>query len=104
MVICLERVADLHMAQQMPLPFTVHCFSKIQTGFTFPVQAHLGYPGKKRLLCSSVVPGVFRKHFDHNAVEFAVFRISKYIIVMNKYVMIGPIRCLSQCHPTIANN
>ena len=28
MVICLERGADLHMAQLMPLPLTVSCFSK----------------------------------------------------------------------------
>jgi len=34
-VICLERGADWHMAQLMPLPFTVYCFSKIQIGFTF---------------------------------------------------------------------
>ena len=34
-VICLERGADLHMAQLMPLPLTVSCFSKIQIGFTF---------------------------------------------------------------------
>ena len=34
MVICLERGADLHMAQLMPLPLTVACFSKIQIGFT----------------------------------------------------------------------
>ena len=27
--------ADLHMAQLMPLPLTVSCFSKIQIGFTF---------------------------------------------------------------------
>ena len=32
MVICLERGADLHMAQLMPLPLTVSCFSKIQIG------------------------------------------------------------------------
>jgi len=32
-VICLERDADLHMAQLMPLPLTVSCFSKIQIGF-----------------------------------------------------------------------
>ena len=30
----------------MPLPLTVSCFSKIQTGFTFLVPAHLGSPGK----------------------------------------------------------
>ena len=34
-VICLERGADLHMVQLMPLPLTVSCFSKIQIGFTF---------------------------------------------------------------------
>ena len=28
MVICLEQGADLHMAQLMPLPLTVSCFSK----------------------------------------------------------------------------
>ena len=47
MVICLERGADLHMAQLMPLPLTVSCFSKIQIGFTFLVPAHLGSPGKR---------------------------------------------------------
>jgi len=34
-VICLERGADLHMAQLMPLPHTVSCFSKIQMGLPF---------------------------------------------------------------------
>ena len=47
MVICLERVADLHMSQLMPLPLTVCCSSKIQTGFTFLVPAHPGSPGKR---------------------------------------------------------
>jgi len=42
MVICLEQGADLHMAQLMPPPLTVSCFSKIQIGFTFLVPA---YPG-----------------------------------------------------------
>jgi len=46
-VICLERGADLHMAQLMPLPLTVSCFSKIQIGFTFPAPAHPGSPGKR---------------------------------------------------------
>jgi len=49
MVICLERGADLHMAQLMPLPHTVSCFCKIQIGFTFLVPAYpadLGSPGK----------------------------------------------------------
>ena len=47
MVICLERDEDLHMAQLMPLPLIVSCFSKIQIGFTFLVPAHPGSPGKR---------------------------------------------------------
>jgi len=47
MVICLERGADLHMAQLMPLPLTVSSFSKIQIGFTFVVPVHLGSHGKR---------------------------------------------------------
>jgi len=39
-VICLERDADLHTAQLLPLPLTVSCFSKIQIGFTFVVPAY----------------------------------------------------------------
>ena len=46
MVICLERDADLHMAQLMPLPLTVSCFRKIKIGFTFLVPAHPGSPRK----------------------------------------------------------
>ena len=46
-VICLERDADLHMVQLMPLPLTVSCFSKIQIVFTFLVPAHLGSTGKR---------------------------------------------------------
>ena len=37
---CLEQGADLHMAQLMPLPLTVSCFSRSQIGFTFLVPAH----------------------------------------------------------------
>ena len=59
MVICLERGADLHMAQLMPLPLTVSCFSKIQIGFTFLVLAHLGSHGeraaKRVCVCCAVV-------------------------------------------------
>ena len=45
-VVCLEQGTDLHMAQLMPLPLTVSCFSKIQIGFTCLVPAHPGSPGK----------------------------------------------------------
>ena len=58
MVICLELSADLHMAQLMPLPLTVSCFSKIQIGFTFLVPAYLGSPGQKAVkrVCVHVCP------------------------------------------------
>jgi len=45
MVICLEQGADLHMAQLVPLPLTVSCFSKIQIAFSFLVLAYPGSPG-----------------------------------------------------------
>jgi len=50
----------LHMAQRIPLPLTVSCFSKIQIGFTFLVPAYLGSPGqravKQVLLLLSLLP------------------------------------------------
>jgi len=58
MVICLERGADFHIAQLMPLPLTVSCFSKVQISFTFLVLAHPGSPGqmvvKRVCVCGSV--------------------------------------------------
>ena len=47
MVICLELGADLHMAQLMPVPLTVSCFSEIQIGIAFLIPAHPGSPGKR---------------------------------------------------------
>jgi len=70
-VICLERDADLHIAQRIPLPLIVSCFSKIQIGFTFLVPAHPGSPGQRAVkrvcvcvcVCQSVLqPG--RKLFS----------------------------------------
>ena len=69
MLVCLERGADLHMAQRMPLPLTVSCFSKIQIGFTFLVLAHAGSPGKravKRVYACMCVP-VFGRQEEHPA-------------------------------------
>jgi len=47
MVICLERHANLHVAQLMLLPLNVSSFSKIQIGFTFLLPADPGSPGKR---------------------------------------------------------
>jgi len=55
-VICLERGADLHTAQLMPLPLTVSRFNKIQIGYTFPVPAYLSSPNG--CVCVSVCVSV----------------------------------------------
>ena len=61
MVVCLEGCADLHMAQLMPLPLTVSCFSKIQIGFIFLVPAHPGSSGKRAIeLCVCVC--IYSRH------------------------------------------
>jgi len=61
-VICLERDADLHMAQLMPLPLTVSCVSKIQIGFTFLVPAFPGSPGQRAIkrVCVCVLISVWQ--------------------------------------------
>ena len=62
MVIWLEQGADLHMAQLMPLPLTVSCFSKIHIGFFFLVLAHPGSPRQRAIkrvcVCPSTEPDV----------------------------------------------
>ena len=51
-----EMQACICLAQLMPLPLTVSCFSKIQIGFTFLVLAHLGSPGKRAVkwVCTDI--------------------------------------------------
>jgi len=65
MVVCLKQGAYLHMAQLMPLPLTVSCFSKIST---FLVPAHPCSPGQRAVkgvcvcVCNNVltyIPVVF---------------------------------------------
>ena len=63
MVICLERGADLHMAQMMPLPLTVFCFSKVQIGFTFLVPAYPGSTGQRAVECVCVCVCVWYKYY-----------------------------------------
>ena len=74
MVVCLEQDADLHMAQLMPLPLTVSCFSKIQIGFAFLVPAHLGSPGKRAVkrvcVCYKFTAESVGKFFLENSLIF----------------------------------
>ena len=91
MVICLERGADLHMAQLMPLPLTVSCFSKIRIGFTFLVPAHLGSPGKGPLngcVCLCVVLPAWRIKIDVIVTSFIVFAASEGFLLI-QMVSIG---------------
>ena len=75
MVICLEQGADLHMAQLMPLPLTVSCFSRIQIGFTFLVPAHTGSPGKRAVkgvcvcVSSLIYPKIQRRQVIMNVLH-----------------------------------
>ena len=62
------------MAQLMPLPLTVSCFSKIQIGFTFLVPAHLGSPGKGPLNGCVCVP-----HFVRVCLIFCIHQQSAHI-------------------------
>ena len=75
MVICLERGADLHMAQLMPLPLTVSCSSKVQIGFTVLVPADLGSPGKGPLnVCVCVCVHVSRSALSSQSLGLELMR------------------------------
>ena len=60
----------LHMAQLMPLPLTVSCFSKIQIGFPFLVSAHPGSPGKRAVKCVCVCRLLCGRRFVVGCTEF----------------------------------
>ena len=71
MVICLERCADLHMAQQMPLPLSVSCVSKIQVVLPFWYRLTLVVPDKGPLNgCVCVCVFIF-KVFGCNMFQIA---------------------------------
>ena len=83
MVICLERGADLHMVQLMPLPLTVSCFSKIQTGFTFLVPAYLGSFGQRAVkrVCVCV--------FSWHSISITLSRHSSLILPVCHYTILS---------------
>ena len=77
MAICLQEGADLHMAQLMPLPLTVSCFSKIQIGFTFLVPAHPGSLRKGPL--NMCVCAIYIKKYP----EYVLDHFQNLIIIYN---------------------
>ena len=89
----MERGADLHTAQLMPLPLTVSWFSKIQIGFTFLVLDHLGSPGKKAVkrvcvcVCISAHYGStmpFKTGNKHTADDIKIKNVSNLLYLLNK--------------------
>ena len=84
MVICLERGADLHMAQLIPLQLTVSCFSKIQIGFTFLVLAHLGSPGKRAVKRVCVHKSVNHMIGRYMYPAYVTFDAKGHLIVMKQ--------------------
>jgi len=88
-IICLERGAELHMAQRMPLPLTISCLSKIQIGLTFLVPADLGCPGKGPLnrcccCCVATSPNLFE---DKAWLSFMTLFISNFSCLFNGHKM-----------------
>ena len=87
MVICLEWGAGLHMAQLLPLPPTLSCFSKIQVDCIFLVLAHPGSPrqravkrvcvcGPEKFLCPA------RLHVSCDAAATCISSISGHYNVL----------------------
>ena len=93
MIICLEQHADFHMAQLMPLPLTVSCFSKIQIGFTFLVPAHLGSPRKRAVkrVCVCVCVCVTDLISDKITNKLSTARKLNYSISLRREVNAGMI-------------
>ena len=68
------------MAQLIPLPLTVSCFSKIQIGFTFLVPAHPGSLGKRTVkrvcvcVCRFLSKLLFYRniHVKYHCVDFSM--------------------------------
>ena len=92
MVICLERDADLHMAQLMPLTLTVSCFSKIQIGFTFLVVLEKG--PLNVCVCVHAHARTKQQHVTFNLPTTLEYDLS--FIVFQKHRLLSPlIRLLS---------
>jgi len=73
------------MAQLMPLPLTVSCFSKIQIGFTFLVPAHPGSPGQRAV--KRVYVCVSLSMLCMQTTEMANTDLDKYYKALDGFVM-----------------
>ena len=87
MVICLERGADLHMAQLMPLPLSVSCFSEIQIGLVLPFWYRLTWVVQDKgplnvcvCLCMNMSVGLLQSNINYSANRFRVSNKYSYAI------------------------
>jgi len=82
--VCSE-VQTAYMAQLMPLPVTVSCFSKIEIGFTFLVPAYPGSPGQSAIkrLCVCVFR-VMQK--GRRTMNTAMSSFKKFQCLFNMYL------------------
>jgi len=69
------------MAQLMPLPVTVSCFSKTQIGFTFLVLAHPGSPGQRAV--KRVCVCVCTHGMQRCSLQLQMFRVCLVDIAMS---------------------
>jgi len=90
-LICLERGADLHVAQLMPLPLTVSCFSKIWIGSTFLVPAHVGSPGKRAVKWVCVCYEKHKMQLLACCYRCSVVGMCLLVTAMNCAKTVGPI-------------
>jgi len=99
-VICVDRGADLHTTQLMPLPLTVSCFSKIQIGFTFLVPAHPGSPVQRAVkrVCVCVCCNI--KDFNKQTFVLSVF-LTVQKDSSGSVVLLFCIATCSRCFPCI---
>jgi len=95
-VICLERGAYLHMAQLMPLPLTVSCFSEIQIGFYLSGTGSSLWSRTKGLHgCLSVLSYFMMSSEDHSCSEIA-YHVSVSVYLDNVFEF-GIAHC-GHCH------
>ena len=89
------------MAQLMPQPLTVSCFSKIQIGFTFLVPDHTGSLGKRAvnisvcdiLILHKILQRVLKERTDcQNMIEYCAFREGNEIDLDMKFHLYNKIK------------
>ena len=68
------------MAQQVPLPLTVSCFSKIQIGFTFLVPAHPGSPRQRAVerACVWLLATPPRHHTFNTCLQWCAAQLTEW--------------------------